>query len=377
MRFILLFIVFPFPFFGQTLSLQEVCTLPDAVKESSGLLYAESGRFWTHNDSGDEPFLYEIDSSGNLLRTIRVNNARHIDWEELTSDENQTIYVGDFGNNANKRQNLCIYKIPAPKDSSVRQVEAERISFRYPDQYAYPPADSLKTFDLEAFFYYKDSLYLFSKNRTNPPNGWTKRYRLPASPGNYVAELLDSFQTEQSNVIWSITSAAISPDGKQVVLLNADKLWWFHGFEGSDFFGGEMERFALASFSQKEAVCFQGNEQLWLSDERNLLGGGKLYKLPLSHLQDKQQQLHPPLAFELEILPEADRVQVRYQPPKAGKLRVQLYNIRARQLCLLGEGERAAAPQQFNLKGRQLCAGSYLLLLDYEGVTHCKRFVWP
>lgn len=375
MRFALLFFVFPLSLFAQTLSLREVCSLSDSVKETSGLLYAKAGRFWTHNDSGDAPFLYEVDSTGALLRKIRIKNAQHIDWEELTSDEHQNIYVGDFGNNANNRRDLCIYKISSPDDSSTTEAEAERISFRYPDQSAYPPADSLKDFDLEAFFYYKDSLYLFSKNRTNPPSGWTKRYRISARPGDYVAELLDSFQTGQSHVIWSITSADISPDGKQVVLLSADKLWWFHDFKGSDFFGGKVQRFSLATFSQKEAICFQDSEKLWISDERNLLGGGKLYSLSMQQL--RQQQRPAPLPFDLQLFPEKKRVRINYHPPKKGKIKIQLYNIQARQLCILENRQRGASPQRFYIKLGHSCSGSYIVLLEYEGVTHAARFVWP
>lgn len=378
MRFILLLLVFPLALGAQTLSPQEVCVLPDAVAETSGLLALPSGSFWTHNDSGDGPFLYEVDSLGQLLRKVRVEGAQHIDWEDLAVDrERQRLYVGDFGNNANKRKDLCIYQIPLPVDSSLRSVQAARISFRYPDQYAHPPADSLKNFDLEAFFYYKDSLYLFSKNRTNPPNGWSKLYRVPAQPGDYVAELLDSLQTEQQHVIWAITSATLSPDGKNLLLLSADKLWWLHGFEGSAFLGGKIERFSLASFTQKEAISFRNNKEIWLTDERNDLGGGRLYRLPMAHLRDSSQQRQLPLRFQLQKQERPAQLRIQYEVPRAGKVHLQWYSVRARQLCPLQQGRVEAGHQQLRIKGKALCKGAYIIWLEYEGLVYAERLVWP
>ena len=44
------------------------------------------------------------------VRTIKIDNAKNDDWEELAEDD-EFIYIGDFGNNNGKRKNLCIYII--------------------------------------------------------------------------------------------------------------------------------------------------------------------------------------------------------------------------------------------------------------------------
>jgi putative lipase involved disintegration of autophagic bodies len=100
------------PFLGhsQIKNFKEKFELPSEIKETSGLLLID-GKIITHNDRGDAANLYEIDSlSGNLLRTIRITNATNEDWEDLAEDENH-IYIGDFGNNDGNRTNLRIYKI--------------------------------------------------------------------------------------------------------------------------------------------------------------------------------------------------------------------------------------------------------------------------
>ena len=66
-----------------------------------------------HNDSGDDPILYEFNMEGDLLRRLYIDEAKHKDWEDITSDGDH-IYIGDFGNNAGSRERLVIYKVPMP-----------------------------------------------------------------------------------------------------------------------------------------------------------------------------------------------------------------------------------------------------------------------
>src|SRR5580765_6062131 len=139
-----------------------------------------------------------------------------------------------------------------------------RITFHYPDQKQFPPPPSNWNFDCEAFFHRGDSLYLFSKNLSNPNDGYSKMYRLPDKTGDYKAELIDSIYLNEP-----VTSADISPDGKTIVLLTYFSLWVFRDFIGSNFFGGKVFQFPLKGFTQKEAVCFAGDHNLLITDERH------------------------------------------------------------------------------------------------------------
>ena len=61
--FTLLLLFDPLVAVSQVLNLKEICTLPAELQESSGLLSLNSGiTFWTHNDGGNDPVLYEIDT---------------------------------------------------------------------------------------------------------------------------------------------------------------------------------------------------------------------------------------------------------------------------------------------------------------------------
>ena len=93
-------------------SLEEVTTLDTEVWETSGLEKV-NGKFYTHNDSGNSNLLYEINAStGEVIRTIIVNGAANVDWEDLASDATY-LYIADIGNNLGAREDLRIYKIYA------------------------------------------------------------------------------------------------------------------------------------------------------------------------------------------------------------------------------------------------------------------------
>src|SRR5687767_12888174 len=55
------------------------------ITGSSGLAASlcQSDVFWTHNDSGDDAFIFAINSKGKHLGTWRVANARNNDWEDI------------------------------------------------------------------------------------------------------------------------------------------------------------------------------------------------------------------------------------------------------------------------------------------------------
>ena len=258
--------------------------LPTALRESSGILTYNGSTVWTHNDSGGEPILYEIDvQSGGLLHIVTLAGVKNIDWEDITKDERGNIFIGDFGNNRQNRKNLCIYKIENPSLlPASATVIPERIGFNFSDQTAFPPPKKQRNFDCEAFVYYRDSLYLFSKNHTKPYNGYTKMYRLPAAEGDYTAELVDSFKTGKLAATSWITSAAVSPNGKQLALLSSDKVFLFSNWQGASFFKGNLRKIPLGTLSQKEAICFSTNWILWIGDERTAkLVGGNIYSFDL------------------------------------------------------------------------------------------------
>ncbi len=255
------------------------------IDESSGIETDSDGVRWTHDDSGGENVLYAVSAAGALLRQIEIVGTVNTDWEELACDEEGNLYIGDVGNNGNSRTDLRIHIIPDPA-TVTDTITPETIYYSYEDQTAFPPPASQMHYDLEAFIVYGDYIYLFTKNRTDPMNGYTRLYRLPKTPGTYEAELIDSFYLSSIEMEAQLTSADIT--GDILVLMSYRKLWIFEGFTGADFFSVTPTVLTFPGVTQKEAICFkQGStDQLWLTDEQvTLYGipiGGNLYTLDLA-----------------------------------------------------------------------------------------------
>ena len=230
--------------------------LPDVANESSGLVKGNNpNSFWTNNDSGGKAELYEIDSTGKLLSVKEIDGAQNSDWEDLTGDKDSTIYIGDFGNNSNTRLTLDIYKV------SVNKSGIEKITFSYADQKDFPPSAEKLNYDCEAFFYSKENLYLFSKNRSTT-NHYVKLYQMPSKRGNYTISPIDSIQIKTQ-----VTSADISPDGKTFALLTYGKVLLFGIEDGKINFNHPLRCFRIVR-KQTEALIFLNNSDMLVTNEQ-------------------------------------------------------------------------------------------------------------
>lgn len=278
--FWMLMLLIPSRTLAQTLLVSELCQLPSSISETSGLEVGPNNWFWTHNDSGNPAELYCVDTTGTIQRTVSVVGDVNTDWEDIAKDDQGNLYIGNFGNNSLNRTDLRIVKIPSIDTCTGITYVTDTINFTYPDQYGYPPSGNYGNFDMEAMFWYEDSLHLFSKDRSSPSTGYTKHYRLPSVGGDYQAELIDSLYTGSNSYIFAVTAADVSEDGQQMVLLNADHIWLLSDYTGTDFFGGTVSELALGLFTQKEGICFK-NGFIYLTDEKeSIFGtGGKLYRL--------------------------------------------------------------------------------------------------
>lgn len=262
---------------AQTLVLEQLADLPPILDESSGIVHHGDHTFWSHNDSGNAAELYRIDTLGQLLQTLNIN-ATNVDWEELTKDAAGNIFIGDFGNNANARNDLRVYRLSADSLGESTAVNVDTIFFSYGNQLAFPPADADRHFDMEAMVWWSDTLHLFTKDRSTPHQGITRHYRLPATPGTYSILPQGTFSTGQSSNIMSVTGAALSADGQRLVLINANSIWLFTDFNSTDFFDGIGQQLMLGSFTQKEAICWV-DDMLYITDEQSPLSDGHLYRV--------------------------------------------------------------------------------------------------
>lgn len=254
---------------------QFVTNLVSELRESSGLAYFNN-QLWTINDSGNENIIYQVDeTNGTTLKRVRVSNAPNVDWESLAQND-QYLYIGDFGNNSGNRKDLTVYRVEKSKIISQTDVEADKITFNYPDQVDFTPALNNNNFDCEAFFFANGKLHLFSKNWLDNK---TKYYTLPSSPGDYEAEFITEFDSQGL-----ITGADINPTTGDIVMIGYTNqgfstqcfVWLFSGYSSFDIFEGKKNRIVLGSpavLGQTEAIFLKADNTGWLSSEEISAGG--------------------------------------------------------------------------------------------------------
>ena len=253
---------YPFTTYAPT----QVALLPAALEECSGLAFFDN-RLWAQEDGGSPSQIHILNQqNGSLVQTVTLPGSSNEDWEDLAEDD-EHLYIGDFGNNSGNRTDLTIYRL---KKSALPNgiPQPETISFSFSDQTNFNHSYNAHNFDCEAFFFWNDSLHLFSKNWSDFK---TRHYVMPATPGTHVAQLRDSLMVQGQ-----ITAADISDDGKALLLgynvsTSETFIWLLFDFPGSDFFKGNKRKISLGSallVSQPEGIVFGQNNQGYICSER-------------------------------------------------------------------------------------------------------------
>ena len=220
------------------------------VDEISGIVRSrwQDNVWWVHNDSGDRPRIFAIDSTGSVHVApwhagdyaagaeadssdkptwpgVQLGAAAHIDYEDIAV-EDSTLYLGDIGNNGNARRDLGIYVIREPFRYDRRTRPVKHLPIRYPDQEAFPAQEW--HFDAEALFVDDGTLYVLTKHREgqqiNSPERGTKLYRLDTEHTHRVNTLT---LVGRHDTIPPPTAAALSPSGDRLAVLGYASVWLF------------------------------------------------------------------------------------------------------------------------------------------------------
>lgn len=276
--------------------IKKIGKLPKEVKESSGLAVF-GDLFFTHPDSGNRPKIwgvkYPFDEDRLVNGELKLNTEiRNVDWEDLAQDDKENLYIGDFGNNNQKRKDLYIIKY------NLRDKSWGTINFHYPDQHEFPPEKNKhQNFDCEAMLWARGRLYLFSKNRGNKN---VKIYQLPDKPGEYVAKKIDSLKLPLQ-----ITAADISPDEQFVTLLSYGKVLLYRAeFDVKDNL--KLQAFNCKQFTrsgQSEAVAFMDENNLLITNEK-----GKVFWMYIKKDKRKTDYQRPEIR---KIFPDPDNPELK------------------------------------------------------------------
>ena len=231
--------------------------LPAAISESSGLARVVNKKtFWTHNDGGNTAELFEIEGNGKLVEVLKLPQIKNVDWEDMTQGPDGQLFIGDFGNNENRRRDLAIYKLNPERPEAF-----ETITFEYADQKAFPPPAKARNFDCEAMVQRDGKLYVFSKN-LSATNKQVRLYEIPARAGHYEVAPKDSIFLKSM-----ITGAALSPDSRTLALVSYGKVFLFDVSAGGINFDHPKQCIRVAKL-QTEAIVFVNNTDFVITNEQ-------------------------------------------------------------------------------------------------------------
>jgi len=272
-------IIFFFSVFSFFIFSQKSTVLSEELKEISGIHYINDTLLVAHNDGGNGPFLYFIHpNSGKILKRVVVKGVKNTDWEDIAL-EGKFMYIGDFGNNANKRKNLSIIRVSWKEALMKDTVNSEVMTFEYSDQIAFPPEKKGLNYDAESMAFADGYLWIFTKNRTDPFDGISYIYRV-------------KFQENTHAILKKEYSVKIGSKG-----------WMFDSVTGGDFAYGYfylttynrvlkylfsegkftlVKQYKYNEYNQKEAITVIKDDQIYVANEfQKVLGKQKLYRISL------------------------------------------------------------------------------------------------
>ncbi|WP_217546593.1 WD40 repeat domain-containing protein [Streptomyces sp. GbtcB6] len=176
------------------------------IAESSGLAasHLHPGIYWTHNDSGDGPYIYAVDSAtGKTVARITLSGVgTPRDVEAISIGPDNQIYVGDIGDNLDGSwPYVWIYRLPEPKKLVDQTVRATQYVVKYSN--GARNAESLivhpKTGRVYIIDKKEDGGHLYEGPATLSPTG------------------TNIFKPVAAVDLWA-TDAAFSPDGEQLAV---------------------------------------------------------------------------------------------------------------------------------------------------------------
>jgi len=194
-----------------------------SLSESSGVVVSRclEDVLWSHNDSGEDPILYAMGSSGRDRGAFTISNAENIDWEDIAisaTSDGCDIYIADIGNNYSLRTEFAIYVIREPEEGAMnskdRELEAKRIKFTYdlPDGAPSPDAETLMIHPKSG------DVYIVTKVKSGP-----------AEVFRISSDVLKNSETKAVRITeiaipsippGLVTGGDISPDGMRMVLVD-------------------------------------------------------------------------------------------------------------------------------------------------------------
>jgi hypothetical protein len=228
------------------------------INETSGLAVSSknSGVLWLHNDSGDAPRVFAIDTSAKLLGTYTLGGAKAVDWEDMTVGPGPAagesyLYLGDIGDNPSLRPDIAVYRVkeptvtPGQSPVTITLSGVETLPFVYPDG----------AHNAETLLADRKSGDLYIVIKTDAAAAGIYRSKAPQTPGKKRT------LTKEGDVKLGtlITGGDVSHDGTEVLIRTYNEAWLWHWPAGSTLAAALAAapcKVPAAAEPQGEAIAF-------------------------------------------------------------------------------------------------------------------------
>jgi hypothetical protein len=234
----------------------------------------QSGVLFTINDSGNEPVLYAIDTTGEPRGAWRVRGASNVDWESASvgpcgaGGPPACVCVGDTGDNDASHAQRSIYRVVEPRAiTGSSTIDAARLDFTYPDG----------PHDVEAMYVAPSGdTFLITKRPSVGTAGQLRPalvFRLAATAwkadARAVAERVDSLDVVPGSApLRVVTDAALSPDGRHLAVRTYMQVYVF----ATDSATGRVDHRVSPSVCNVVSLGeAQGEGITWANDDGRLV----------------------------------------------------------------------------------------------------------
>ncbi len=226
---------------------------PGILDEASGIADSKTnpGYVWVQQDSGNPHDIALLSYNGTVLKKVNIKTSINRDWEDMASANgpvagNNYIYLADIGDNGLIFPEYYIYRFAEPAQTVDSVFECDKIVFKYPDG----------SHDAEAIMVdnaTKD-IYIITKQDTR-----SVIYKLPYPQTIAAVNMAVLSGTLTFN---GVTSAALSPDGKEVLIKTYNDIHYWKKTKGETVEQALMTKPVSISYKfepQGEAICFKND----------------------------------------------------------------------------------------------------------------------
>jgi len=226
---------------------------PGVLDEASGIADSKQnpGYLWVQQDSGNPNDIALLSHDGNFLKTIKLNLTSNRDWEDMALANGPVtgtsyIYLADIGDNSLVSPEYFIYRFGEPVAAANVVGSIDKIRFQYPDG----------PHDAETVLVDHNTKDILIITKQDIPS---RVYKLsyPQSTGAInIATLSGTLPFSGA------TSAAVSPDGKEILVKTYTAIWEWKKNEGQTIeqaFTGTPMPLSYQLEPQGEAVCFKND----------------------------------------------------------------------------------------------------------------------